>query len=330
MIVIPKEKPIHNKLSTYYLVIDKFLEYCKREQGSGCVYFYTPATKGVVFFDTDDILNTIYVNSSGKDIEGDLAYQKLLDSISKQTFQVAVYKIDLHYIYSWIGLHQLNEVEIKNLSDTVSLEKLIKKMQSQELSGYILAQIGEDEGLLLFQSGQFVCGSYSFGDGKLESDKNNLKLLVQKSNTSGGDFHVRGTVTSADTMFDATGNNKSKIDKAPSSTIATLEELLDVFGRVVDAEEVVDSEFAILLKDKFVEKANTYPFLDPFAGEFKFSNQKIVFTGKASDEELTKGVTECVRELADELGIMHILKKEISNWSTYLGDDIKNISKKFL
>lgn len=330
MIVVPKEKPIHNKLSTYYLDIDKFIEYCKREQGSGCMYFYTPATKGIVFFDTDDILNTVYVNSSNNTIEGEPAYQKLLDSISKQTFQVAVYKIDLHHIYSWIGLHQLHEVVPENHSAIVSLEELIKTMEIQVLSGYIHAQIGEDEGLLLFQDGQFVCGSYSFGDGKLESDKNNLKLLVQKSSTAGGDFHVRGTVTSPDTMFDATGNNKSKIEQAPSSTIATLEELLDIFGRVVDAEAAVDSEFSILLKDKFVEKANIYSFLDPFAGEFKHSNQKITFTGKASDAELTKGVTECVRELADELGVMHILKREIANWSTYLGDDIKKISKKYL
>lgn len=331
MIVIPKEKPTHNKLSTYYLNIEKFLEYCKREQGSGCVYFYTPVSKGVVFFDTDDILNTVYVNSSGKESEGETAYQKLLDSISKQTFQVAVYKINLNHIYSWVGLNQLNDVEAENYSEISSLAELIKKMQSQELSGYIHAKVGEDDGLLLYQNGDFVCGSYSWGDGKLESDQKNLKLLTEKSNTSDGDFHIRGTLsTSPDKIFDAPNNIKSKIEQAPSSIIATLEELLDILGRVIDAETAVDSDFAILLKDKFVEKANDYVFLDPFAGEFKFDDQKITFTGKASDEELTKGVTECIRELADELGVMHIFKREIANWSTYLGDDIKKISKKFL
>ena len=219
MIVIPKEKPVHNNLNTYYLDIDKFLEHCKREQGSGCIYFYTPAAQGVVFFDTDDILNTVYVNSDGNVVDDDSAYQILLDSINKQTFQVDVYNIDLHHIYTWIGLHQLNEVEIKKQSDITSLDELIKRMQSQELSGYIQAKISDDEGLLLFQSGQFVCGSYSWGDGLLESDQINMQLLIEKSKKSGGDFLVKGTLTSSDKHFDVSDNNKLNIEKAPSSTI---------------------------------------------------------------------------------------------------------------
>ena len=129
-----------------------------------------------------------------------------------------------------------------------SLKKLIEKMESKDLSGYIHAQIGEDEGLLLFQQGKYVCGSYSWGDGKLESDQKNLDLLIEKSNISGGDICVRGSLTSTDEIFDAADNIKSKIEKAPSSSIATLEELLDILARVVDAEDATDSEFSILLK----------------------------------------------------------------------------------
>ena len=329
MIVIPKEKPILDKLNTYYLHIDKLLEYCKREQGSGCIYFVNPTSTAVVFFDPDDMLNTVFASTAGNDIDGAPAYQKLLDSIDKETFQVAVYKIELNHIYNWVGLHQLNEVPFENQPVT-SLDGLLKNMESQNLSGYIHAQIGEDAGLLLLQNGMIVCGSYSWGDGTQESDKKNLQLLIGKSKDSGGDFYVRGKVTSPDNFFDTENKIKSKIEKAPSSTIATLEELLDIFDRVVNAEAELDTDLDMLLKDKFIEKANFYSFLDPFAGEFTYNNNRIQFKGNATDEELTAGITECIRELADELGVLHILKKEITNWSTYLGEDIAHICKKFL
>ena len=67
------------------------------------------------------------MDSNGNDIDGDSAYQKLLDAISKQTFQLDVYKIDLNQIYSWIDLHHLNEVVTEINSDTISLEDLINK-----------------------------------------------------------------------------------------------------------------------------------------------------------------------------------------------------------
>ena len=331
MIVIPKEKPVHNQLSTYYLHLDKFFEYSKREQGSGCLYFTAPSSKGVVFFDTDDILNTVYLDiTNGESIDGDEAFTKLIEAINEQTFLVAVYKIELNHIYSWVGLHKLDPLDDEFPLDTSSLDKLVNQLKSLDFSGYIEAKIGKDEGLLILQDGKLVCGSYSWGDGNPASDENNLKLLIEKSNGSTGNFFIKGTMSSAHEFFDAASKSESKIEKAPSSTIATLEELLDIFSRVVDEEVDIDAEYAILLKDKFVEKADSYSFLDPFANEFKFVDQKITYTGNASDEELTKGVAECVRELADELGVLQLLKKEIATWSTYLGDDIKKISKNFL
>lgn len=331
MIVIPKEKPVHNQLSTYYLHLDKFFEYSKREQSSGCLYFTATSTKGVVFFDTDEILNTVYVDgNNGESIDGGDAFTKLLDAVNEQTFQVAVYKIELNHIYSWVGLHKLNPLDDEFPLDTSSLDKLVNQLQSLDFSGYIEAKIDKDEGLLIFQDGKFVCGSYSWGDGNPASDENNLKLLIEKSNGSTGNFIMKGTMSSEHEFFDAASKSESKIEKAPSTTIATLEELLDIFSRVVDEDVDIDTDFPILLKDKFVEKADRYSFLDPFANEFKFVDQKIKYTGNASDEELTKGVAECVRELADELGVLQLLKQEITTWSTYLGDDIKKISANFL
>ena len=71
----------------------------------------------------------------------------------------------------------------------------------------------------------------------------------------------------------------------------------------------------MILKEKFVEKTDRYYFLDPFAAEFTYSDQKITFIGDATDNELVKGVVESVREIVSELGLLESLKTEIAPWS---------------
>jgi hypothetical protein len=40
----------------------------------------------------------------------------------------------------------------------------------------------------------------------------------------------------------------------------------------------------------------------------------VQFTGNASNEELVKGVTESLKELAEELGILPQLRDESNDW----------------
>ena len=42
MIIIPKEKPVVEKLNSYYLKLDRLLEHYRGELDSGCIYFYAP------------------------------------------------------------------------------------------------------------------------------------------------------------------------------------------------------------------------------------------------------------------------------------------------
>ncbi|MEZ4550951.1 MAG: hypothetical protein R2874_10855 [Desulfobacterales bacterium] len=41
----------------------------------------------------------------------------------------------------------------------------------------------------------------------------------------------------------------------------------------------IKMDFETLLNKQFVEKVNRYEFLDPFAGEFRYSNGKVSFSG---------------------------------------------------
>ena len=64
------------------------------------------------------------------------------------------------------------------------------------------------------------------------------------------------------------------------------------------------ADFSKILKKKFVENAEQYAFLDPFAAEFEYADQRIKFSGIATDQELIDGVTHSLTQLAQELGLV--------------------------
>ena len=94
-----------------------------------------------------------------------------------------------------------------------------------------------------------------------------------------------------------------------------LEALLVMLERIVSENKKIKADFGTLLKRKLVEKADSYSFLDPFIGEFEYSDQKISFTGNASDEEIASGLAASAKELAEELGILSQLKDNLTSWS---------------
>ena len=102
-----------------------------------------------------------------------------------------------------------------------------------------------------------------------------------------------------------------------------LEELLVIFERTVRDNKRVKADFNKSLKKKFMEKADKYSFLDPFAAEFEYSNQKISYRGTAKDEVLAKGIIESIKELANELNTVDQLYEYLVPWTEKYSQKLK-------
>ncbi len=96
--------------------------------------------------------------------------------------------------------------------------------------------------------------------------------------------------------------------------LSALEEFLTILESVVRTQKRLKGKFTNLLKRKFVEKADLYPFLDPFAAEFEYVDHKIRFFGDAGEKELAESVFESVTELADDLGLQGMLQEMLAPW----------------
>jgi hypothetical protein len=313
MLIIPKEDPDIANLNSYYLDIEKLIEHCQGELGSGAIHFRGPAEEGVIFFDKDEILDGV-VRGRDSEFGGGHAIDHLMDAARDNSFVLNIYAIDLERIYFWANMHGAVKIHKDLSTDFTDLEGLIKKMTTEKLTGYIEASIsnGTDGGYIFFNNGEIIGGSYSWGKGQLNGTKESQKRLIQKTKEEGGVFHVSK-------IPPANGGEKgsseaNKQDPSPG-VISALEDLLSAFEKIVSSKRKKKSDFHTLLKKKFVEKADKYAFLDPFAGELEYADHRIKFSGDASDEGLFNGIMEAVEDLAGELGILPTLVDELAQWS---------------
>ena len=102
-----------------------------------------------------------------------------------------------------------------------------------------------------------------------------------------------------------------------------IEELLSIFEKLVHKKNKKKADFQKLLKQKFVENAERFSFLDPFAGEFEYAKQKITLSGRVSDRDLVDGVVTVVNEMARDLGLQSTLIVNLDSWLEEYADELK-------
>ena len=314
MIVIPKENPVIQNINSYYIDLRKLFEHCQGEFGAGGIYFQSKSVEGIFFFDAENFLNGVFHDKEGE-IEGDAVLDHLIEAASDHNFTISIYKIDSQKVYFWSNISQAKRIYEDLSTDFTDLEGLINKMSAEKLTGYIDATInnGNEGGLIFFSDGAISGGSYSWGNGDERHSTESLNLLLRKAKESGGVFHVSKILQP---KKERTAGLKEKAPIEVSSTVLhLLEDLLNIFERMVGADKKVKRDFNSQLKMKFIEKADKYPFLDPFASEFKYSAHKLIFTGQAGDKDIADGVIESIHEIADDLGVLSQFRTESTSWS---------------
>jgi len=313
MVIIPREKPVIENLNIYYLDIRKLFEHFQGEIGSGGVFFKSHSSEGAIFFDEDELLNG-YFQEKDTMLTGNAAIDQLIQAESDRNYSVSIYKISQEEVYFWSSLPSA-QIIYKDLStDFTDLEGLIKKMSSEKLTGYIDVSIGDgmEGGLIFISNGEIIGGSYSWGGEKTNSSQNNLKILIDKTKKSGGIFQVSRIPMKREK---GAGESKEQVSDNNLDTLAMLEEFLGVFETVVSTGKNKGAGFSSILRKKFVEKAEEYAFLDPFAAEFEYSDRKIKYSGHAGEKELADGVITSTKELAEELEILTEVKKYMASWN---------------
>jgi hypothetical protein len=144
---------------------------------------------------------------------------------------------------------------------------------------------------------------------------------MDKTKSEGGVFRVfkiDPTQEPASAVKAAPEPAQEKSDTPGSSDkeeiLPLLATLLYVLERIVEANKKIRVPFSTLLKKKFIEKADRYSFLDPFAADFEYTDKRVHYRGDESPDVVIEAVTSSVSEMAHELGLHAPLLKMLDPW----------------
>lgn len=312
MIVFPKDKPVVVNLNSYFIDFPKLVEHYQGEIGSGSVYLKSNGSEGALFFNKDEIINCLLKLRPSEKIRP-VSTAKIIAATEKRNFTLYVYRINAGLADYWANLCNARRIYANLSTEFTNLGKLVAKMQAEKLTGYIDVAQGpqKDKSML------FLCGGKSLGisraaeNWRFDTAAERQVDLVSQTAKTGGIFDVY-RIPLEKTLH---GAGAPSTGKPSPQVIGMLEDLLVQFEKLAGSRRNAKTDFTVLLKKKFVEKADDFPFLDPFASEFTYQRQQISCSTEVSDPELAAGVTESVNELSTELGLTAKFKAPLDAWS---------------
>jgi hypothetical protein len=327
--IFPKGEVVHKNLSTSYTNLNGLLLSLKSEGFSGYVRIGFLDYEAVLFMDTGDVINAVEQIGDTKRF-GQRAISNIISKAKEQDGMINVYQLSPEMV-TVLASTVKREILYKDLStDFTSLERLIEKLGEERHTGYIEIALrnAKGSGVIFFQEGEPIETILTQDDGNLISGTSLLDRVLEEAQGAGAAFNVYSADLSASSeqMGEiGEGGDLQNLLKVLGDTISTIETVVDGSIR----KGVFSSE----LRRALVKKSNEYPFLDPFAAEFRYEDGKVVFTGKTDIRQLTRGLGECLGLTIEALShsfskkeILGQVKREMDQIKADFGKEIKKFN----
>jgi hypothetical protein len=293
--ILPKGRAAYENLNTSFVDFSEMLRDLGANGFTGYVEVSFWEYDGVLFFDSGTIVNGVEETNDGR-TTGQQAVSGITRQAEGKDGSVSVYPLSAEMVTMLASVLKSEVVHSDLDTDFSDLGQLVATLQSDGHTGYVEVVLkgGKGTAIILMQSGEVVESILSSGNEVL-SGAPAFPHIIETASSLGAVFSV--CATSIEDAFQ---------DSAGIMVGLELPRLLEVWQDVVAAvEEVVDSQcgrgkFVDAFKDSLVERADEYPFLDPFAGEFDYREGRITYTGPASTE-LSPALGQCLSGTVDSM-----------------------------
>lgn len=277
---LPKFKIYHQNLNTYYLNLPQFVDFLKDDLFTGYIQIKRTDKDFFIFLEMGQVLNCLEVSDNNYQM---LSLEEILNKIGKGDY-VNVYYLPEETVIFWANLVTGNVLYPNLSSDFTDLIKLLAKLKHEGLTGWLeITSPQKEKSFVYFQNGKVIGSCCSWKGYKFYEGEDLLPEIIKK--------HAKA-------VFDV---YKVSLDKGISGEISK-EEVINFFAEYIKILEEVMSkkEFSLLWRQKGIEKADKYPFLDPFASEFEYKEGEINFWADVSPNELLEALKEVCSEIIKE------------------------------
>jgi len=315
--MFPRGEVRHQNLLTAYTDVSALLSALKSEGFSGILEIEFPEKRGSIFIDSGEILNAeIKERGDEERMIGQEAIQAFLTLSSQKNGALNVYRLLPEHV-ALVTSHLQYEVLFKELStDFTRLDRFLLKLKEDKHDGFIEVLTKEKKalGVLFIEEGEPVemftlpdAGPSIFG-------RKSIPVFLEDVSKQGGAilnvYKSLSKVVKREKPIPESKpvlegkpvlQSKPVLESKPSAggreglkeVIPILQETISNAERLVDGASR-DGTFTGTFKKCLIEKAETFSFLDPFAGEFEYQDGVIHFSGEVGEKEFTKGILECL------------------------------------
>jgi hypothetical protein len=286
--IFPKRDSVYQNLNTSFTNFGELLVDLKENNFTGVVQVSYWEYEGILLLDNGNIINAME-EISGKILSGQGAVKTVTEKAKEKDGAISVYSQKGEMITMLASVAK-SEVVFENLStEFTSLDALINKLQTQDHTGYIEINYdgSEQKGFIFLLAGR-VIEALLTARGEEVSGTTVINRILELTKSTGAEFSVYKAA-----VEDAL--SESEMIKVSFN----LPQLLEVWGAVIRATESAADNilgkgvFLNRFKDTLIEKADMYPFLDPFAARFQYKDGQVSFSGDIQ-KNFSQAIGECL------------------------------------
>ncbi len=322
--IFPRGEVRHQNLLTAFTNLSALISTLNLEGFSGMVEAEFPNQSGAIFIRTGEVINAEVKNKDGtKRTTGQEALEMLLSLSTQKDGILQVYQFQPEQV-AIVAKNLQYEMVFQGLStDFTRMDRLLIKLKEEGHHGFIeiLTKENRPLGVLFLEEGEPIELFITPESGPSIFGRKSIPTLVESANKQGLIFNVYKTPGEVSPIVSKEIPNelpKEPTKDAPKEVLKEerlirkggkdLEEVISILQDLLfNLEKIADSlihkggTFRRAFKKSLVERAEEFPFLDPFGGEFEYREGEIRFTGEVELREFWKGVIQTLQTTLSRL-----------------------------
>jgi hypothetical protein len=299
--MFPKDRTVYSNLNTSFTDFDELMLDLRSKHVTGYVLVSFRGYDGMLFLDNGEVVSAMEQEGDTRGTDA-AASERIAARAHEKGGVVNVYTLAPELLRLLVRSVDA-QVLFKDLTSSfTSLDRLIDKLEEDRHSGFIEVSLadGRGGGMIFFDNGRVVECVFA-SEGANTSGTDILQGIVQVVGSAGASFNVfKAAPPPAPTLVGSlTGADDEAAAGPPANPLAVWSEIIAAVESVVDGL-AHKGRFLTTFKEVLVERASTYPFLDPFAAEFQYRDGQIEFEGPLPPD-FNKGIGDCLSDSISRL-----------------------------
>lgn len=295
--MFPKDRTLYANLNTSFTSFEALIGDLQERKLTGYVEVSAPGYTGTLLLSEGEVVNAQEVAGERR-VVGPAASRGVMERAGERDGMINVYSAFPDVV---LLLHRLMDSRplYRDLTSAfTSLDRLIAKLRSDGLTGYVEVHVADEAGvgIIYLAGGEPVESVFSVGQ-EMTNGQEALNAIVSSVTAHGGTFNV--FVEAGQQQVAGTPPPAPAQEGYRAELIAFWE---DVISRVESVGDGLSKpgRFLLAFKEVLVSRAVTYPFLDPFAAEFNYSGGHISFEQPLPDD-FSKALADCLTDTIAKL-----------------------------